>query len=91
MKTLLNVAVFISFIFALVVLSTADMEQAKANDKAYAETHQLVTSVAHAMTGQFCKHGATLILLGKYEQAKQYNKDFGSCMRNLVKKVQLER
>lgn len=38
-----------------------------------------------------CKHGATLILIGRYEQATQYNEDFGSCMRSIVLRVQLER
>ena len=79
-------------VLALTVLDSVEADVvASANEVRYSEMHQVVSGVTHALTSQYCKHGATLILIGKYEQAKQYDEDFGQCMRNIVQKVNLGR
>lgn len=73
----------------LIALLPSEDVAATAQAQEYKQMHEVVSSVAHPLLGQFCKRGATLILLGRYEQAKQYEKDFSSCMRNLVQRVQI--
>lgn len=89
----MNIKHLALIILAMITLMSLlpDDSMTQARQVEYTQMHDLVSSVSHPLLGQFCKHGATLILLGRYEQAKQYEEDFGSCMRNLVKKVQLLR
>ena len=86
------IAVTVAVVIALTVLDSVEADTvASASEVQYSEMHQVVSGVTHALTSQYCKHGATLILIGKYEQAKQYDEDFGQCMRNIVQKVNLGR
>ena len=86
------IAVSIVVLTSLVILDSVEADTVtSASEVQYNEMHQVVSGVTHALTSQYCKHGATLILIGKYEQAKQYDEDFGQCMRNIVQKVNLGR
>jgi len=43
----------------------------------------------YSSLGQFCTNGAALLLSGQNDYAKQYQKDFGDCIKNTVRLYQL--
>lgn len=55
--------------------------------KRYKEMYQLVNEVSPTLIGDNCKRGATLVLLGRYNEVMQYEEDFGQCIRKTVKAV----
>jgi hypothetical protein len=57
-------------------------------DFEYEQTMHQVNEVTNA--NQFCKRAAVLILIGRYEMAEQYEEDFGSCARRVVKRVTMQ-
>ncbi len=86
MKTLALVATAAVSITALVMTSGTD-DQAAYNDHVISIQHDL--EVLAPNKSQFCHRGATLILLGRYDQAEQYMEDFGTCIRGLVEDATL--
>ena len=57
-------------------------------DLEYEQTMHQVDEVSNA--SQFCKRAAVFIIIGRYEMAEQYEEDFGSCARRVVKRVTMQ-
>lgn len=49
-------------------------------DPAFVQTKEEISSLLDAEYSQSCMNGAAFELVGKFDMAKQYRKDFGFCM-----------
>ena len=54
----------------------------------YVETYSQVEKVA-GLRSQFCKRGATLIIIGQADKAEQYMESFGGCIKQLVQRTMI--
>ncbi len=79
------IIIILSVIATLTLLSGCNDVR---TDIEYENTMKQVSEVTNA--NQFCKRMATLILIGRYEMAEQYEEDFGSCARRVVKRVTMK-
>lgn len=79
---------FIFIILCVVALTLLSGCNDVRTDVEYEQTMQQVNEVTNA--NQFCKRAAVLILIGRYEMAEQYEEDFGTCARRVVKRVTMK-
>jgi hypothetical protein len=78
-----NIVLTTLVLFLLAVLTISTEEPQSTN---YDDMKQWVNKVA-PLASSTCKHGATLVLLGRNDETIQYEADFGRCMRQVVHKV----